>query len=192
MQVFELEVLPWTIVLLSMIYLILLLQQSHWCWLFGIASSGLSYIVFQPKLFFESLLYLYYVAIGIYAWRDWLKKGVKNNSRVRRLSIRSNAFLLIFQIALVTLIGYLFKSKQDDLKSFVSERPYADAFTSIFSVVATFLEARRYLVSWLYWIVINFFSVWLYLKVQEPVLAGQMAAYGLLSMLGFWRWKKLS
>jgi len=185
-------VLPWIIVLLSLIYLVLLFQQIHWCWLFGILASALSYFVFQPKLFFESFLYLYYVGIGIYAWWMWQKKGIKKNSKIKKLSFQKHLVLLVLQFILVGFLGYYFAINKERLHPFVSERPFADAFTTVFSLVATFLEAQRFLYSWLYWIVINFFSVWLYAQVQEPVLAGQMGLYGILSIWGFARWKKLS
>ena len=62
--------------------------------------------------------------------------------------------------------------------------------SSVFGVIATFLELYKYLVSWSFWIVINTYTIWLYDIKELDFLAIQMIIYTLLSIYGYSKWHK--
>lgn len=80
-------------------------------------------------------------------------------------------------------LGYLM-SKTD------ASKPYFDALSSVFGVVATFLELYKYLISWIFWIFLNGYTVWLYELKELDFLAIQMILYTLLSVYGYYQWSK--
>jgi nicotinamide mononucleotide transporter len=80
-------------------------------------------------------------------------------------------------------LGYLM-AKTD------ASKPYYDALSSVFGVIATFLELYKYLVSWSFWIVINAYTIWLYDIKELDFLAIQMIIYTLLSIYGYSKWHK--
>jgi len=53
-------------------------------------------------------------------------------------------------------LGWLLDNFRD------AESTYLDAHTTIFSFIASYLEARKILSAWLFWIVINGVTIYLY------------------------------
>jgi nicotinamide mononucleotide transporter len=72
-----------------------------------------------------------------------------------------------------------------------AERPYIDSFTTVFSFLATFLEAKKVLSSWKYWIVINGVTIGLYFDKGLDIYAGLILVYFIMSFVGYFKWKKL-
>ena len=71
-----------------------------------------------------------------------------------------------------------------------ADKPFADSTSTIFSFLASYMEAHRILSSWIYWIAINLFTIWLYLDKGFQLYAGLMVIYFLLSVAGYLQWRK--
>ena len=71
-------------------------------------------------------------------------------------------------------------------------RPYADALTTVFSLIATYLEVTKTLEAWLYWLAVNLLSIWLYHDRQLDIYAALIGVYAALSAWGLWSWWRLS
>ena len=69
-----------------------------------------------------------------------------------------------------------------------ASKPYFDALSSVFGVIATFLELYKFLISWGFWIAINTYTIWLYEIRELNFLAFQMIVYTLLSIHGYRKW----
>lgn len=175
-------IVEWTAVLLNLLFLYLLIKEIVWCWPFGILASALSIFLFlHAKLPSEAILYSYYVAIGIYGWVVWTKKR-EQPFRIKRYPLWLHVLLIVGGIGLSLVLGKFFEGKS------YAEKTYADAFSTIFSFIASFLEAQKVLFGWLYWIVLNFFSVWLYHVRGLDIYAGQMVIFGFVSIWGMYNW----
>ena len=85
-------------------------------------------------------------------WRD---RG-ENKIVIKRTSNLNIALILVSGMCLSFGVGYLFDNYTN------AQRPFADATTSVFSILASFMEAHKWLSSWVFWIAINAFSIWLY------------------------------
>jgi len=181
-----LDYIEWSAVLLSLIFLILLIKEKKWCWPFGIASSLLSiYLFIEIKLYSEAILYFYYVLIGVYGWYVWTSKNkedllVTTWSWTKHIPIILGGFLLSF------LLGLFFKSYTD------AEKTYVDASSTIFSFIASYMEAHKIFSSWVFWILINGLSIWLYYNRGLMIYSGLMVIYFVVSLYGFWDWGKKS
>ncbi|MFT6856639.1 MAG: nicotinamide mononucleotide transporter [Cyclobacteriaceae bacterium] len=173
-------------VILALFYLYFLIQEKIVCWFFGIASSLLSIVLFyQTGLYSESLLYLYYVVIGIYGYFLWRRSshGDKPLS-IRRIAKTTYLILILAGSLLTALLGYYFKTYAD------ATVPYIDAGTTIFSFIASYLEANKYLDAWLFWIVVNIATLVLYLHLDLFVYSGLTFGYIVFSVVGFLQWRK--
>lgn len=173
---------------LNVIYLVLLIYRSIYCWPFGIAGSALSIFLFlSTKLYSEAILYSFYVVIGFYGWVKW-KSNANPDSRVSPIQWSLSNHLKAIGIGvLATLaLGSFFKWNSD------AERPWADAFSTGFSFVASFLEAKQVLLGWFYWIALNGFSVWLYFDRGLQLYAGLAVVYTVMSFYGYFSWKKVA
>ncbi len=169
-------------VLLGLAYLILMIQQNIGCWLFGILSSLISiYLFIGAKLYSEAILYSYYVLIGFYGWYVWSKPRGQNLP-VQTWDGLRHFLTLCLGLAGSWGLGYFFDQYSD------ADYPYADAGSTVFSFIASYMEAHKVLSGWIFWILINAFSVGLYSMKSLYIYAGLMVIYTLMSFMGYASW----
>ncbi|MFY0645099.1 MAG: nicotinamide mononucleotide transporter [Bacteroidia bacterium] len=174
--------LEWSSVLLNVVFILLLTKEKAICWLFGIMGSlSGSVLFFYQNYYSESILYLFYAIVGLYAWILWTKP--KSHLVVKRIKGIATALLVGLGLVVTLILGRL-----GDL--FNGDKPYFDAFSTAFGIIATFLEMYKYLSAWVYWIVLNLFSIWLYGIKGLWVYAALMLVYAVLSVNGFVQWRK--
>lgn len=175
------------------LYLWLEIKQHRTMWIVGLLTS-LTYVFvfFFAKIYADMGLNIYYVAISIYGWREWAKgndlaqtETSNDSSIVYRhttlpLLARIVAVIVALQLLLYAILRYLTDSPI----------PIGDAFTTAVGIVATWMLARRIIEHWLFWVVVNFVSVYLYyLRELYPTML-LYTAYGLLALIGYYTWKK--
>ena len=68
--------------------------------------------------------------------------------------------------------------------------PYIDSFTTWASILTTVMVARKVLENWLYWIVINSVSIFLYLDRELYQTAAMFVLYLVLATIGYFAWRK--
>jgi len=71
-----------------------------------------------------------------------------------------------------------------------ASNPYLDAFTTIFSFIASYLEAKKILSGWYYWIIINGVTLGLYLNKELYIYFVLTLLYFTLSFYGLKTWKQ--
>jgi nicotinamide mononucleotide transporter len=183
-QIKETGNLEWIAVVTSLSYVYLAARESIWCWLFAFISSGLYvFLTFHAQLFLESSLQFFYVIMAIYGFFKWNSTPLQSKRIIKWPLI--NHLTNITLSALVTaILGYLFATYTSQAA------PYLDAFTTVFSLVATFMVAHRVLENWMYWIVIDAALVFLYFGRGLKLTALLMAVYCIFAIFGFFHWKK--
>jgi nicotinamide mononucleotide transporter len=176
----------WLIFISAIIYVILAAAENIWCWLFGIISSALSvYLCYTGQLFLESALSVFYVLIGIYGWYQWLY-GSKNKTEIPLTSVptKKNLLFIVCGIAIWLPLGFIAQ------KFSTQALPYLDAFITSFSIIATWMTAKKILENWLYWIIIDAFSVILYGYRDFYLIALLYTIYTILAIAGYFSWRK--
>ena len=174
-------------VISGIIYVFLAAKNNNWCWIFGILGSAISIILFvvYAKLYAEAILYFFYVLAGIYGWLSWKKQPdtqvVYQHSWKKHVLVIAIGIMLSF--GLYYTITYFFTD---------AEKPLIDAFTTVFSFIATYLTAKKWLENWIYWIVIDFISTFLYYSRGLEIYALLMFAYTFIAIYGYLQWKKLT
>ena len=96
---------------------------------------------------------------------------------------KEHLFLLMLGTAAAITISVIFSLTD-------AARPVLDAFTTTFSLIATWLTVKRVLSNWIYWIFINGVSVYLYLVRGLEVYAAQMLVFAILAAWGLYTWRK--
>ena len=169
----------------NLLYIVLLIRERVSCWPFGISGSLLSiYLFIDTRLYSEAILYAFYVGMGVWGWARWTTRAKAGSLPVTRLSALSNGGLIAFSVAFGLTLGHLLATCTD------AERPLIDAMTTSFSFAATLLQVRKTLDAWVYWMIINFVTIWLYQDRALDIYAALMALYAVLSVVGFVRWRK--
>ncbi len=170
----------------SLIYIILLIREKIICWPFGIAGSLLSiYLFIDGKLYSEAFLYTYYVGMGIWGWIRWHQRDAAQHNPVVHYALPTHLLIVFFASAGAIALGWFFASYTD------AQRPYIDAFTTSFSFAATYMEVKKVLETWGYWIVLNLASIWLYHDRSLDIYAGLTVIYAVLSVVGLVQWLRI-
>ena len=173
-------------VIFGVLYTVLMAQNKISCWIFGIIGSLLSVYLFieYAKLYAEAVLYVFYVFAGIYGWMMWKKQKEVNEVYQHKLvtHIKIIAIGTVLSVAFYYGLTYFFKE---------AEKPLIDSFTTIFSFIATYLMAKKWIENWYYWAIIDGISIYLYFTRGLDVYALLMLAYTILVVYGYWKWRKL-
>lgn len=151
----------------------------------GLAATALSvYILFNAKLYAESLLNVYYVAMSIYGWWYWVKK--KNKPPVQITSATRRDWLIV---AAMTLTGFLLLTFL--LKKFTdSTVPVADAWVTATAWTGMWLLAKRKTENWILLNISNAFAVPLLLHKDLPLYALLTIFLFGVAVNGYFRWRK--
>jgi len=184
MSITYIALLEWITFVTALAYVYFAAQKKLITWLFALISVGLTfYLDVIGKLYIESGLQVFYFAMAIYGWINW-KKAEKNDLLITRWSIQLHLLNIFASALLALLVGYIFDNYTEQ------STPFLDAFTTCFSLVATFMVVKRVLENWLYWIFINVGMVVLYMNNGFEILAAQYGIFVVLALYGYWSWNK--
>ena len=167
-------------VFFSVLYIVLAARESIWCW--GAACISVSiyiYICYTAKLYPETGLQIFYLIMagaGYYMWNKDKKEEIKEWTELKHLGI-------IFLGTILTLfMGFYFSIYTD------SVMPITDSFTTIFSLIATYMVVKKVLGNWLYWIVIDLVSVYLYFNRDLHLTSLLFIVYTIIAVFGYFSW----
>lgn len=173
-------------VALGVAYLVLAMRENSLCWYCAFFSTALYVWIFgDVSLYMESALNVYYMGMAIYGWFQWQRGGVNHEGLdIIRWTAKQHG-LAISAIVLAALVsGYLLSIGTD------AKLPYMDSLTTWGSILTTVMVARKVLENWLYWIVINTISIYLYLDRGLEQTALMFMLYLVLAILGYYAWRK--
>ena len=173
-------------VVLGIGYLLLAMRESSLCWYCAFLSTALYvWILGDVSLYMESALNVYYMAMAIYGWLQCQRGGAdKSGVNIIRWTARQHILGVAIILAASVTSGYLLSSNT------AAKLPYLDSFTTWGSVFTTIMVAQKVLENWLYWIVINSVSIYLYIDRGLDQTAAMFFLYLVLATIGFLTWKK--
>ena len=175
-------------VILSVIYLFLAIKQNLWCWAAAFVSTFIySILFFVASLLMDSALNIFYLIMAIYGWYSW-KYG--NSGKIEKeLKIISYSFFTNLKIIFILIItslclGYFMANYTS------ADFAYLDTFTTVFAVFATYMLTKKVLENWLYWVVIDTSSIYIYIHKGFYLTAILFLIYTLLAIIAYRQWKK--
>ncbi len=174
-------------VLLAIAYLLLAMRENILCWYCAFFSTAIYiYLFWNVSLLMESALNVYYLLMAVYGWYQWRHGGKsKQGAQIRVMGLQRNLLCLLIIALLTVSSGWLLGSYTG------AAWPYVDSFTTWGSVLTTIMVARKILENWVYWIVIDSVSIFLYLDRGLYLTAVLFMAYVVIVIFGFFHWRKL-
>lgn len=171
-------------VVFAVAYLVLAIGQIVWCWPAAIVSVTLSFVLFyDAKLYMETALQVFYLAMGVYGWFQWVRGGRSGDGvAVQWWTWRKHAAAL----GTIALLSAAFGAVLD--RTTDAALPYADSFTTVAAVAATYMVAKKVIENWIYWFVIDTVSVYLYFDRDLPLYAALFVFYLVLIVIGYRAW----
>ena len=182
---FNWSVLETIAVIFSLLYVYLAAHQNNLCWLAAVISVSLYiYICFNAKLYAETVLQVFYFLMAIYGFYSWKK----NNSQLQISTwpIKKHLFIIFLGTILTFFLGFIFSNYTD------AEMPLVDSFTSVFSVFATYMVVKKILSNWLYFIIIDIISTYLYFSRDLHLTSLLFLLYTFIAVAGFIKWNRIS
>jgi len=174
--------------ILGILYTVFSIRQNILTWPTGLLTSLLYIIVFFKSGLYAAMgLQVYYVGISFYGWYFWLKgKNSNNKSQLRVRTVEKNLWIKIgvISILIYSVILFILINFSD------SNVPYLDSLTTSFSIVATWMLAKKYIENWIIWIFVDVVSSGLYIYKNLWPTVILFAVYTVMAFFGYIEWKK--
>jgi nicotinamide mononucleotide transporter len=171
---------------LALAYVVLSIRQRPAAWPMMIGSSALYGLLFYAsRLYGQATLQVAFIALAAWGWWQWTR-GRKDERPLRVTALSSRArLILLAACAGATLLAALGLARLTDAAA-----PALDAFTTLGSLLAQALTARKYTEAWIGWLVINATSVVLFLHERLLLTALLYGVLASLSIWGWWAWRR--
>ena len=170
-------------VVLGLLYLVLISFSQRIAWIFGILSSAIYvYMAFIGAIYLQAGLQFVYVVLGIFGFINW---GKSVETKLKIWSLQKHLLVGIPTLFLALTLGFVFSKTNQKL-------PYLDAFISAFAILATYLTTKSILENWLYWIVLNLLSMYLWHETEQDLqyTVFLFAVNTLMAVFGYIFWRK--
>jgi nicotinamide mononucleotide transporter len=175
-------------VVLSILYLVLAIRENLWCWPAAFVSSVITIaVMLGARLYSEAGLNVFYAAMAVYGWYQWRYGGARTGRAELPISVwplKTHVLAIGGSLVLSAALGSLMQRYTN------AANPYLDAFVTVSSIVTTYMVARKILENWLYWLVVDSLSMYLYWQRELFLYVGLFALYLVLVVIGFLRWHR--
>lgn len=164
----------------------LTVRQSIWCWPVGIVSvSVFAVVFFHARLYGSAALQLAYVAVSLYGWYTWQHPG--DGGHVLHVSRTPRRWMLALGLLAsvgAAALGFALRDRTDAVL------PFVDAAATSFSLAAQWMTTRKWIQTWLVWIVVDVVYVAMYLSQDLYQTAGLYGVFLVLAVLGYREWRR--
>ncbi len=158
-------------------------------WPLAIMSSLLYFLIFwNSRLYGDSALQIFFVAIAAWGWWQWLRGTDATGRRlqVRSLDGRGRAVALgVFALAWPAAALFLDRFTDTDV-------PWWDAFVTAGSVVGQWLLGRKYVENWPAWLVVNVVAATLFAYKGLWLTSVLYLVFLAMSVTGWRAWRRLA
>lgn len=149
---------------------------KRWAWPLGLFGTlaGVA-VLFDAKLYAESVLNLGYAVLAVFGWVRWGRTEFKP-----LVGRRTIDFILATFLALAT--AYLMNLATDN------PRPLTDGIMFAGGILGTWWQVKRERLNWIIWMTLNGVGVWLYADRGLWIYAAYSAVMAVVSVWGWFRW----
>jgi len=160
-------------------------RQNVWNWPLGIINVTLYIFVFyEAKLYADMGLQAVYIVLAAYGWWHWLHGGTNRGMlRVSRVPPRE-----------IILLGFAFVAGTAALSTLLARAtdaslPLTDSALTAASLVAQYMMTRKYVESWLVWIVADTAYVAMFIYKSLWPTAALYLLFTILAVVGWRQWR---
>ena len=174
--------------------------KAHlWSWPIGMVSVVIFlFLFYQIQLYPDMFLQVFFFITNVLGWWEWThpktgEEDRRNELKITPLSTKNFAILLGAGVLATGVLGTIAQNLHawfPVLFSQPSAFPYLDSFTTVMSIVATFLLIRKKLECWYVWLLVDVISTYMYFTKGVKVLGIEYGFYCLIAFVGAWHWTR--
>lgn len=170
----------------AVLYLGFAIREKIVCWFFAAISTAIyAWLFIEAKLYMESVLNVFYLAMAGYGWFVWSSGRDDGHERpIVVWPLKTHVIAIVVVVVLSVASGYSLSNYSD------AAFPYIDSLTTWFAVWGTFLVARKVLENWWYWLLIDITSVFIYWSRDLQLTSLLFAVYVIMIPIGLISWTR--
>lgn len=174
-------------------------RGNIWSWPIGAVSVVLFFFLFyQIQLYPDMFLQVFFLVTNLQGWWRWThpKPGEEDSQRELRISRMPRRQLLIWSAGAVVATAALgtFARNLHDwfpiLFSLPSAFPYVDSFTTVLSIMATFLMIEKRVECWFVWLLVDAILTYVYFVKGVKLVAAEYFVFCFVAVLGTYNWTR--
>ncbi|MBK6976268.1 MAG: nicotinamide mononucleotide transporter [Cytophagaceae bacterium] len=174
-------------------------KENVWSWMVGLINVVLAAIMFYqiqlyPDMFLQGFFFITNI-IGFWLWKfpKESEANQKQELKITRLTQKNALFLIVGGLITTALMGTFSKNLHEffpKLFSLPSAFPYMDSFTTVMSIVATFMLMKKKVEAWWMWLAIDLISTYMYFVKDVKLYSLLYAAFCVIATFGAMEWTK--
>lgn len=170
----------------AVLYLGFAIREKIVCWFFAAISTAIyAWLFIEAKLYMESVLNVFYLAMAGYGWFVWSSGRDDGHERpIVVWPLKTHVIAIVVVVVLSVASGFSLSNYSD------AAFPYIDSLTTWFAVWGTFLVARKVLENWWYWLLIDITSVFIYWSRDLQLTSLLFAVYVIMIPIGLISWTR--
>ncbi|WP_288420228.1 nicotinamide riboside transporter PnuC [uncultured Acinetobacter sp.] len=174
-------------VLISLIGVGLTVIRNMWCWLFNFFAFVLyAYLFYEFKLYGETILQFFFMAVNLYGFYYWLKgKQQDHDIRIEPIAVQTAIIQMIIAAIGGLLFGLILKNFTD------AAVPMLDSQLAAFSLLATYWTSRKHIATWILWVFVDIIYVGMFIYKDLFLTSALYAAFVLMAAYGWYQWEKV-
>lgn len=179
-------------------------RANVWSWPIGAASVVLFFFLFyQIQLYPDMFLQVFFLVTNLQGWWRWTHpergeevvrhSGAKPELRITRMPARKLIVWTGLGLVATVLLGTFARKLHDwfpVLFSQPSAFPYIDSFTTVMSIMATFLMIEKRVECWYVWLVVDLILTYIYFVKGVKLVAVEYFAFCFIAALGAYNWTR--
>lgn len=181
----------------GLIAIILSSLENVWSWIIGLVNVVFAFFMFyQIQLYPDMFLQVFFFVTNIIGFWQWkfpktYEANLKNELKITKLSTRN--FILLCLVGLLGTIGLGTFSKNlheiaPTVFSLPTDFPYMDSFTTVMSIIATFMLIRKKVEAWWIWLVVDVIATYMYFIKDVKLYSLLYFAFVIIAAFGSWEW----
>lgn len=163
----------------------LTVKENKWCFLIGIINVIITaYLVYNLKLYADTLQQLVYFVLLLLGWINWSKSSGQLPLKISFLTSREQ-----LQIVVIFILGsaslFLLLKKYTD-----ATLPFWDSTGTVLCFIAQYLVAKKKIENWYLWLIANVMYIAIYYLKGMEYYSILSAIYFIQAVAGLVQWRK--
>lgn len=168
----------------GLLYVVLAAKENYLCWFSGMVNVTIFMVIFFEQKFFGNMfLQFVYLILSFYGLYSWILKKKGQQTAISKMDSSYRYFMAILFVLLTGVVYLILQNSNSTLL-------ILDAVTTAAGLIATWMQARKFIENWLIWIPTDLILTGMFIAEELYVSAGLFFIYTIIAIFAYYKWKK--